>query len=319
MASIYYIKKKKLWVTSYLVQGKRKYLYSQSRREAEALMPSASPGTPLFSSTIARIESGFQVRESTLARYLLELRDLRKCLVDDYITTQSIESAVERIRKYPAAKAARVFKRLRSVVLFAGVTVPGHLKVTHKHQRGRVLTQDEVQGILLRTQQEYPLYYPLLCFLLDTGCRIGEALALNWEDYDGCSVVITKTYQEANKGPKMHQTKTLAGNRRIVLSEPLNAVLGPLRGCNGIPVFQSARGFRMRVVNLWNRWWRWVGLGYRIHDLRHTNATFLLSRLPARQVSARLGHQHAGITHKLYDHYVLENLPVQHTLLHRSA
>jgi len=282
-------------------------------------MPSASPDTPLFSTTIEKIINTLNVRESTRTRYLIELRDLKKCLVDDFITSKSIMDTVIRIQKYSPAKAARIFKRLRSVVLFSGMPFPGNVKVIYKHQRGRVLTQDEVHQILIKTKKEYPHYYPLLCILLDTGCRIGEALALNWADYDGYSVSISKTYQEANKGPKIHQTKTLAGTRRIVLSDALNSILSPLRGCNMAPMFPSKRGCRMRVVNLWNRWWKKVGMGYRIHDLRHTNATFLLSKLPARQVSARLGHQHPGITHQLYDHYVLENLPVQHTLLHKSA
>ncbi|MFZ9794060.1 MAG: hypothetical protein ACO3F3_17170 [Gemmataceae bacterium] len=135
MATIYYLKKKKLWVTAYLVNGKRKYLYSKSRKDAEASMPSASPDTPLFSTTIEKIINTLNVRESTRTRYLIELRDLKKCLVDDFITSKSIMDTVIRIQKYSPAKAARIFKRLRSVVLFSGIPFPGNIKVIYKHQR----------------------------------------------------------------------------------------------------------------------------------------------------------------------------------------
>lgn len=72
-------------------------------------------------------------------------------------------------------------------------------------------------------------------------------------------------------------------------------------------MFTSEAGGYINGHNF-NRWWKnfikgtdFEGL--RIHDLRHTHATLLVSSgLNIKAVSARLGHANIGITLDLYAH-----------------
>lgn len=63
-----------------------------------------------------------------------------------------------------------------------------------------------------------------LLLILHTGCRLGEALALTWEDYDEYSktLLINKNVVSTNEGKEFQSPKTQAGNRLIVLNK--NAV-----------------------------------------------------------------------------------------------
>jgi integrase len=49
----------------------------------------------------------------------------------------------------------------------------------------KAMTKVQRQHFLAGALQETPRYYPLLFVLAGTGMRLGEALALRWEDVDG--------------------------------------------------------------------------------------------------------------------------------------
>lgn len=73
------------------------------------------------------------------------------------------------------------------------------------------------------------------------------------------------------------------------------------------PVITNAAGERQDASGL-ERWWhkfrKQNGFeGLRLHDLRHTHATMLVSSgLNIKAVSSRLGHASVGITLDLYSH-----------------
>lgn len=282
-------------------------------------MPSASVAGESFAHAVKQFLETRNVRESTKTRYLQEITQLQKCLAGDSLHPNSILEIVSRIQKLTPAKAARLFKRFKTIVQFTKIPFPAHLKCTHRPQRGKILPPEVVQNLLKTTQKQYSTYYPLLCILLDTGMRLGEALALNWEDFDGKAVQVNKSYREFNKGAKMTPTKTISGNRRIVLSKELSALLEGFRGTNKAPILTSPEGYRLRRNNLYKRWWKRVCPGYRIHDIRHTCATFLLGKLDPREVSSKLGHEDVTVTLKIYDHYLHQAEVVHHSLMHQSA
>lgn len=319
MASLFYKRDRKLWAVSTVHQGKRKDKYFKTRAEAEAAMASASQPSASFSKAVSQFMSTLKVRESTQQRYAQEIRALSECVVKDTLDQETILKTVENLQRFSEAKAARLFKRFKNLVRFTNLVFPAHLRCSHRPQRGKILPPAVIQQVLETTQKRYPTYYTLVCILLDTGMRLGEALALNWEDFDGKAVQVSKSYREFNKGAKITPTKTISGNRRIVLSAQLNGLLGPLRGSNKAPMFTSPDGYRLRRNNLYKRWWKQVCPGYRIHDIRHTCATFLLGIQDPRKVSAKLGHENATVTLKIYDHYLHQEETVQHSLLHRSA
>lgn len=83
-------------------------------------------------------------------------------------------------------------------------------------------------------------YYELFCFLLNTGCRIGEALALTWGDidYKNNCIHINKTLtksretvirkgitKEINTFATGSSAKTAKGNRDVPLTDTLKDIL----------------------------------------------------------------------------------------------
>ncbi len=108
--------------------------------------------------------------------------------------------------------------------------------------------------------------------------------------------------------------KTSAGNRTIRLSELATVALRDHRVAAARRrisewVFATEKGTSMSVHNVHNRTWKplllQAGLppATRMHDLRHTCATLLLSRgVPVKVVSEMLGHASVSITLGTYSH-----------------
>lgn len=84
------------------------------------------------------------------------------------------------------------------------------------------LTREEEVFFLEKTAEHYPAYYPLFFFLLRTGCRIGEAVALQPGDLDfrGRFIEIRKNYTNGRiTTPKSGKI------RRVDMSLKLSEVL----------------------------------------------------------------------------------------------
>jgi len=143
-----------------------------------------------------------------------------------------------------------------------------------------------------------------------TGMRNGELLGLQWKDVD----LDTGTLQVRRTvwGSVVSPPKTAAGNRTIRLTGLAVAALKEHRLAAAKQrisewVFPSRTGTPLSVHNVHNRSWKPLlkraGLpaSTRMHDLRHTCATLLLSRgVPVKVVSEMLGHADVAITLAVY-------------------
>jgi integrase len=163
----------------------------------------------------------------------------------------------------------------------------------------------------------------LLVAALATGMRIGELLALTWDDVDleRGSVVIRANLVVTKAGKLREEGKTSASRRRIAL--PSIAVetlrrhrvqqmeerlrLGEAWQDVNL-VFPNTIGGYFDVNNWRARWFypllSRAGLPpIRPHDLRHTAAMLLLARgVPVKVISEMLGHAHVGITLSIFGH-----------------
>lgn len=86
----------------------------------------------------------------------------------------------------------------------------------------RALTHEEQTAFFEAASGEW--LYELFCFLIRTGCRVGEALALQWSDVDYKKGIIhiRRTQMETRKGKAIgDSTKSKAGMRDIPLTEDL--------------------------------------------------------------------------------------------------
>jgi integrase len=143
-----------------------------------------------------------------------------------------------------------------------------------------------------------------------TGMRNGELLGLQWKDVslEDRTLRVRRTVFNGVVSPP----KTAAGNRTIHLTGLAVAALKQHRLATAKQricewVFPSLTGTPLNVHNVHNRSWKPLlqraGLpaSIRMHDLRHTCATLLLSRgVPVKVVSEMLGHGDVAITLTVY-------------------
>lgn len=184
-----------------------------------------------------------------------------------------------------------------------------------------VWTPEEAARFLDATKEDR--LGPAYTVLLNCGLRIGELLALRWEDVDldARRLQVRRTVQRIKgKGLVVGEPKSARGRRLIVLSGSLVDVLkrwkvrqieerlaaGPLWQDQGT-VFPTALGTTMEQSNFNHYFTRRVkelGLPIiRVHDLRHTCATVLLSKgVHPKVVQEMLGHSQISLTLDTYSH-----------------
>lgn len=157
-------------------------------------------------------------------------------------------------------------------------------------------------------------YRLLFMMLLETGCRVGELLALRWEDINFQKREIHIHSTKARDSQEFNDPKTAAGNRHVpIIFDKLLVMLKEYRKKDDIIkmtgyVFENKSGGAIsyqRVFLTWQRVCEMTGIDKNIHTFRHTAATYLLERgVPVAEVSRILGHADATITYKMYVHSI---------------
>jgi len=187
----------------------------------------------------------------------------------------------------PVNPCARFGKRLRTVT---------SARVRPARQ---VPDREEVERLLHAAREVAPQAAGLFLFLARTGCRIGEALRLEWSavDLDARLVLLGE-----------HESKTVAGQRLVDLSAQTVLMLRGLpRHPHSPLVFWSRYGGgrldRSWTGQLFHRAVLRAGLPptLTLHALRHSHASQLLRRgEPLQYVSRSLGHASVHLTLGLY-------------------
>jgi integrase len=164
----------------------------------------------------------------------------------------------------------------------------------------------EVQQVrtLLAAAEDTDLY-ALWVVLATTGTRIGEALALQWDDVDLAARTLRVSGTLTRNG--IGSVKTATSRRTIKLPKmTVDALKEDHRNGSGF-VFSTCKGTSINVCNLRNRIWKPLlikaGLptDTHIHALRHSAITLLLSRgVPVKVVSEMAGHADVSITIAVY-------------------
>lgn len=185
------------------------------------------------------------------------------------------------------------------------------------------LTEEEARRLLEAARGDR--LEALYVLALSTGMRMGELLALKWEDVDleRGLLHVRCTLTQANGSFILGETKTKKSRRTIRLTSGAASALrahlsrqleemermGALYEPGGL-VFATEVGTIISPSNLRNRSFarllKRAGLanrGVRFHDLRHTCATLLLSKdVNPKIVSEMLGHSSISITLDIYSH-----------------
>lgn len=203
--------------------------------------------------------------------------------------------------------------------------------VKQKRSQGRALSEEEANQLFEAAQEDR--LEALWVLLLSLGLRRGEALALRWSDFERKSKTLSITRNRKKDGTKVvfGDLKTANSKRVIPLPEFLIEALEAHRKSQtaekehllslGVQwaepdaMFTSVWGYYLDPDNaskLFKSLASKAGIGdWHLHELRHSAATFMLTKgVPLEVVADILGHSSIRITKDTYGHLTTERLKV---------
>ncbi|HFI0357276.1 TPA: tyrosine-type recombinase/integrase [Streptococcus suis] len=232
-----------------------------------------------------------------------------------YLHYDKIHALNKRILQYGVVMQVLPYNPAREVILPRNAKKATRQKVKHFNDKQLKQFLDYLDGLDLsryRNLYEVTLYK----FLLATGCRINEVLALHWSDIDlnNATVSITKTL---NRYGSINSPKSNASIRDIDIDSQTVAMLKEYKrrqiqeawtlGRSETVVFSDFIHDYPEDKTLGNRLTtrlRNVGLpNIGFHGFRHTHASLLLnSGIPYKELQHRLGHSRISMTMDIYSH-----------------
>lgn len=168
--------------------------------------------------------------------------------------------------------------------------------------RVRAFSRAEIDTIFASCRAKAPTLLPMLIFLVNTGCRRGEAVAAEWSwiDFDAEMIRIPSNehWQPKNGKP-----------REIPMSDIVRAALaGPKKHPRWVFPTIYGKQFHSFPKELWERIMKDTGMTGGVHQLRHTFAShFLRATSDFFLLAQILGHSHSRVT-ELYAHLLPDHL-----------
>lgn len=144
-------------------------------------------------------------------------------------------------------------------------------------------------------------------FLLYTGLRKGEALALQYKDIDfeNNTITVSKSVYYDNNTPHIKQPKTVSGIRQVILLDCVKDKLK--RNANKDELIFTFDGQLIKnsmFTRKWNKYLSESGLkNITPHQFRHTFATFLFEAgMQPKDTQSIMGHKDISTTQRIYTH-----------------
>jgi integrase len=193
------------------------------------------------------------------------------------------------------------------------------LKTPKTESRAKpIWTNDQLHVFLESLESNDSRWRHLWVFLLSSGLRIGEALALEWSDLEGNKLTIGKSLTRFKADEVVVGVpKTRAGNRTITLPQQAVLALGEWRDCASVAqlhygwstnrIFSTEQG-TVPNLSILRRTLRTAckhaDVPYpTIHGLRHIHSSLLIANgVDIKALQTRLGHANAAVTMKIYAH-----------------
>ena len=237
-----------------------------------------------------------------------------------FLYYDSLHALNKRILQYGVVMQAIPFNPAREVILPRNTQKAKREKVKHFENQELKKFLDYLDSLNLN---KFRYYYEntLYKFLLATGCRINEALALSWSDIDldNAVVHITKTlnYKQETNSPKSKTSlrdididqATVSMLKQYRLRQTKEAwKIGKSESIvfsDFIHEYPNNRTLQTRLRTHFKRA-KVTNIGF--HGFRHTHASLLLnSGIPYKELQHRLGHSTLSMTMDIYSHLSKEN------------
>ena len=305
----------------------------------ESALPSSQPPVTLneYASTwLAHIQ---QVRKHTThedyqkrldqwilpALGALDLRDVTREKVRSFATDQ-LARKPKALSSKTVQNNIRVLSSLLSQAVEDGLIPvnvalkPGKFLPKMSSRRNiNPFTRQEVATLLATTKEQAPRHFAFLLCAVRTGMRLGELLALQWDDLDfhGRLITVQRNYTHG----KLSTPKS-GESRRVDMSAELRQALRDLQterqleaAANGwkqtpVWVFCNENGDLLDGDNVRHRVFYYVLdkaklRKIRFHDLRHTYASLLLQQNESPvYVKEQMGHSSIQVTVDIYGHLI---------------
>lgn len=332
-ASLYTLRKDGRYQGSYYDEnGVRKYVYDRDPEKLYEKLQSKQQNE-IHIVTFKEVASEWEkihrgeIQERTWKNYEPHVKDIVSKHGKQPIEAIEAADVVNDLARSKAkGYSATVVNTRRSIyqMIFDYAIIEGYIKYNPaksvklprglKRGKRTAPTQEQMDIICKNVDVPFGLF-PF--FLLCTGLRKSEALALDWSDIDlkNKEIHVTKSLDYSNgSNPKVKSPKTEAGNRVIpildILLPYLKGGTGPLfpglpsnRGGEG-GGYMTERGYE----GMWARYCQEVKLvdkegkpSITAHNLRHGTATLMfetgVDELTAQRI---LGHSRVEITREIY-------------------
>ena len=237
-----------------------------------------------------------------------------------YLHYDKIHALNKRILQYGVIMQAIPFNPAREVLLPRNNQKANRHKIKHfdNQELKKFLGYlDSLDSTKYRHFYEITLYK----FLLATGCRINEALALSWSDIDleNAIVHVTKTL---NYKQEINSPKSKSSYRDIDIDQATVSMLKQYKRRQVKEAWQLGRTETVVFSDFIHEYPNNRTLQTRLrthfkhadvpnigfHGFRHTHASLLLnSGIPYKELQHRLGHSQISMTMDIYSHLSKEN------------
>lgn len=304
----------------------------EAHRKLQAKIKKLSETNYLFFNVIDTYLKEFAPvwKPSTHTRITCHFRQLKKIIGDGYM--DNITAGYIRVKLSESGKSNRTINDYQETLktfwkwayrndfvkspevadkLFSLPDQPQKERIQDKY-----LEPWEVKKILEAAEEQDRLFAE---FLVLTGMRVSEAIALNESDVWGDIIRIDKTYDQANN--IITAPKSIKSRRDIHVQPELAEVIRKMR--DFVQQEKKIFGFDSNIFYPdadgnyfeYGRFNRHIGdlseelLGRRItpHIFRHTHCSMLVAKgMSYDAISARLGHEDSKITREIYTHRLKE-------------
>lgn len=242
---------------------------------------------------------------STIYGYRQIQRNAYPLLLDlplSKITTKAVQKQINQNSAHYSPKSVSNHYGLLSAVLKNEEIELGHIALKPKEKTEiRIPAIDEIKQMIKIVEGTNDLEIFIL-FVLLCGLRPSEAVALQWENYDGKSILVKGSVVINENREYVYKTanKTYHSTRKVDIPSYLNEKLQSLQQKEGAILNRKSTSYYFAFKKLLKKH---NMPHYRVYDLRHAYASIMLYLgVPDKYAMERMGHSTPNMLKTVYQH-----------------